>query len=711
MAFMAMHHPMDKDQSQNSLWMDNEELDLTADNFFDQFVTFDTGDPLAGGDLLEDPPSPSILLESLNESLANSSNGHDTEHTEPQPEIGEKATAITTTAGPANTLTFPPPIATTEASRSVPPALTSLAVDPVLSGGSISDSELLRLEGISLKSPKGNVSEPSSPILPSTASFSPRKHNRFVDSVYATIRRATHRSRPHKHTHHGSPNMMTLDLSQKSGQRPQYDDMTFDLEGFGEGELHLKQEPIDSYGLPLSPPLTGKIPDQHSGGMQFVSGHLDDPFYDDLLSPAAVIHPAKNGGHNGSSTPMNTPLIDGDSFFQQGPAASSYRPQPKQRGTSSAEWPMEGLLRDDPTLWSSSSSSNAAYVPDGGMPSPGWWEPPTPHTGNNGSNGHHHHHHNHHRNDSLNLSSLHSPNPDLSYDYDANAELSGLMIHMPQPRQPQAAVLSNSGNSNSINIVHDHQHQYQQQHPHSSSSSSSSSHHNHHHNQQQQQQPSSYPMSSSSHHHHNHHHSHSHHPHHPHHPPHTSYRRPRPRAPSSGARHHGSLTSPRKQASMSALHRGYLREESVSPTPTPRRTSGGGAGGGGLSVRKRRSWCSRTTSNPSSLGSSSQQQQQRHQQQRHQQPRTPSFSSSSFQNSHSFVGGGGLGGGIDFVNFTPSDKNVLMTGVAPSGSSKTKARREKEAMERRRKLSEAALKAVRAAGGDIDKLVEEGFVI
>lgn len=61
------------------------------------------------------------------------------------------------------------------------------------------------------------------------------------------------------------------------------------------------------------------------------------------------------------------------------------------------------------------------------------------------------------------------------------------------------------------------------------------------------------------------------------------------------------------------------------------------------------------------------------------------------------------------MNFTPGDKNLLMTGVAPSGSSKTKARREKEAADRRRRLSEAAVKAVQAAGGDLDRLVREGF--
>ncbi|KAF7874185.1 hypothetical protein EAF04_002857 [Stromatinia cepivora] len=68
-------------------------------------------------------------------------------------------------------------------------------------------------------------------------------------------------------------------------------------------------------------------------------------------------------------------------------------------------------------------------------------------------------------------------------------------------------------------------------------------------------------------------------------------------------------------------------------------------------------------------------------------------------------------GMVDFVNYTPDDSRKILTGVAPSGSSKTKARREKEAMEKRRKLSQAALKAIRAAGGDVGSLVEEGLFV
>lgn len=57
-----------------------------------------------------------------------------------------------------------------------------------------------------------------------------------------------------------------------------------------------------------------------------------------------------------------------------------------------------------------------------------------------------------------------------------------------------------------------------------------------------------------------------------------------------------------------------------------------------------------------------------------------------------------------FVNFTAHDGHTLMMGVAPSGSSKTKAKREREEQERRKKLEERAIKAVEAAGGDVQLL-------
>lgn len=55
---------------------------------------------------------------------------------------------------------------------------------------------------------------------------------------------------------------------------------------------------------------------------------------------------------------------------------------------------------------------------------------------------------------------------------------------------------------------------------------------------------------------------------------------------------------------------------------------------------------------------------------------------------------------IEFHNFTPQDGSRILSGVAPSGSSKTKARREKEALEKRRRFSELAIQHVQELGGD-----------
>jgi hypothetical protein len=58
-----------------------------------------------------------------------------------------------------------------------------------------------------------------------------------------------------------------------------------------------------------------------------------------------------------------------------------------------------------------------------------------------------------------------------------------------------------------------------------------------------------------------------------------------------------------------------------------------------------------------------------------------------------------------FVNYTPFDSEKLLTGVAPSGSSKTKMRREKETAEKWRRFSQAAVKAVADAGGDLAPVI------
>lgn len=221
-----------------------------------------------------------------------------------------------------------------------------------------------------------------------------------------------------------------------------------------------------------------------------------------------------------------------------------------------------------------------------------------------------------------------------------------------------------------------------------------------------------------------------------------TFRRPQPRAPSTGARYHhaGSLTSPRKVRDRST--------SSSSPSPTQstartsratsravggrpqRRSASNHAGPSSTSslssaastsssassaptaklapphaIRKQKSWSHNRRSSgamamsvmtsksrvPSASSSASEPQLQ---QQNNRPPATPDRRRSSD------------GGGIGFVNFTPNDHDFLMTGVAPSGSSKTKARREKEAIDRQRRLNEAVMRVVADSGVDVTTLKE-----
>jgi hypothetical protein len=66
---------------------------------------------------------------------------------------------------------------------------------------------------------------------------------------------------------------------------------------------------------------------------------------------------------------------------------------------------------------------------------------------------------------------------------------------------------------------------------------------------------------------------------------------------------------------------------------------------------------------------------------------------------------------LDFVNFTPNDSDKILSGVAPSGSSKTKARREQEAIDKKRKLSSAVERVVKEAGGDMEQLRAAGILV
>ncbi|KAI1742622.1 hypothetical protein F4680DRAFT_411245 [Xylaria scruposa] len=650
MASTAVRFPVDN-ESQLPFWPDNEELPM-ADNFFDQYVTFDTSDAAAlGGEVLEDPPSPSILLESLQPEVANSSSGSldlppDSSHIE----TSARASSHPTSVAPQ----------TSSADQIIPDSalLATLAGESVLNTGSISDSELLHLEGISLQSSpqRRNATARSSPIFATSRPRSPQKRNRFVDSVYATVRRAAHRLKPTRQEQLQPVDMTDLDAF-LSDPRSGLELFDINFDELTDPTVAIKHEPIDCNGLPLSPPPTGRIPRVGSSG--FVAGHLEDPFCDEVLGSPAVVQPARR---QNVDTPMDTPAINGETFFHNqsmtathANASSFRRPQKMYRSTSSAEWPTEGLLTDmkyaeDANMWSSTSSS-AAYVTDNGngnIQSPNWWDTPEishaePVHHNRPTNGGM-------RDNVTHNISMHSQQAELPYEYN-NDLLSGLMIHMPQPRTPQASVLGSNINEHLL----------------ATSTPSSSSYH-----------MQGTPNLSRAHHFPPQHSSHKGHGH--------TDRRPRPRAPSSGARHHGAQTSPRKLRNSMSM--GYLREESQSPSPIHPRHSHGHPPAhhhsghqnhhqerrqqrsSSLAVRKQRSFSRRS------------------------EPRTPG--SATFATTPS-SGSGGVD--LSFVNFTPNDKNVLMTGVAPSGSSKTKARREKEALEKAARLGEAALKV---AGGDVN---------
>ncbi|KAI0528241.1 hypothetical protein F5B22DRAFT_27970 [Xylaria bambusicola] len=666
MAFAAVYFPRDNDQSQLPLWPDNEELTMAGDNFCDQFITFDIEDATALGGDIEDPPSPSILLESLhgglNSSLCPLDIPADVFHPEaPATAIGQQIsnTRVTTSENPAN-------------SNSA--ALSALARDPILSTGSISDSELLRLEGISLKSSphRGSVTAPSSP----------RKHNQFVDPLHGNIRGTTNHLPPTETRQFETIDMADMDIFLDDA-RSGLDFFDSNYHEFGDSSVPIKQEPIDNHGLPISPPLTGRIPNaRQSSSSGFVTGHIEDPFCDDPVNAPVTIRSLKR---QPMDTPMSTPNVKGETFLQANlmtPLDTNIdiarHPQKAYRSTSSAKWPTEGFLTDvgyneDTSMWSSSSSS-AMYIGDNGsgsIPNPSWWNDMV-HKGETSHAEPTHHRHTAHGNGVLSNAahnlSMHKQQAEIPYEY--NAELSGLMIHMPQPRVPQASVLNSNPNEHVLTT------------PTLSSS--------HYHTPTMTRTRSShmqYNGSSSK-----------------------GYgnmeKRPRPRAPSSGARHHGAQTSPRKLRNSMSL--GYLREESQSPSPMSRQHKHAHAPApsnghhtinhqerrqhrsSSLTMRKQRSFTRRESRTSSASFAAS-----------------PTRAASS--SGPSGTGGGGRAC-LDFVNFTPNDGSVLMTGVAPSGSSKTKERREREAKEKAKQLSDLAFKVVEAAGGDVTKLIGD-FVI
>lgn len=647
--------------------------------------------------------------------------------------------------------------------------------------GSISDSELLRLEGLSVNSPRGLVgrvvpsSLTSAPSITSTSSTTPPlsahdlpvpvttssssnhrrgraivattddidlcslaksggKHNfragsRKFESIYSTIRRAVG-GRGRIATQHPPQHPKTAPIPQTA--------IPSHMESAKKATRRLASESQLMWdGLPISPPLTDMAHPSHPHGSDtavFVAGMMDDPFFDPTvpfnhdgsnngLAPAAQIN-GKSVAYNAAipNTPLHTPTLKTDGTGDD--ANNNYFP------TTSGPWGLDGTTH---FVTSMDMSNSASYLAGDGTVVDAWNFDPASENGSNmdftttGGNSAHGNHaqegppssRNHHnltiqvpRYGSLTHDPRHTPGSDSF----AN---SGLMIHMPQPRTPSTAPLLSSQIHPSHNGTPLHEapmYPFPEGTPHQTGSMHSFrgayTDHGHH-----------------------------------------SSRRPKPRAPSSGARYHQLGLSPRKVRQSSS--------SSSSPSPTPGQASGGGSGsGGGANGRRSRSMSRRQVS-MSFTGSSNGNNNNNNNALAHRKSTTDLISvPSSDMQSHAIrkrrstsswrgsrrstsgasssaaaaaasvanLGEPGLGGGITlgggggdgsgsggaqigFVNYTPNDHTVLMTGVAPSGSSKTKMRREKEAMERQRKLSEAVVKAVTAAGVDVSRLKEEGIMI
>lgn len=517
----------------------------------------------------------------------------------------------------------------------------------------------------------------AAPTTTTTAQQSPKKLNR-MEMLYASIRKAT--------------TMRVRKMSSAPIGSDVDDDNNNVMRGRSMRQQQQQQQGSHSQ-MPMTPPPTGRMvpatPSQHDPlGISFVSGQFDDPFegtFGGQQNGHVVGYPPQHGGYGngmmlagtGDQAPPNWPLTDGYASSSGNSVddmvwAGNSQPQQHMAPQTPAgqAWyaatpgnPMKTVTRQSSSEFGAQSAMNATLnlamqLQQGGGQ--------LYHTDN------HHYGHQHHQSEG------------------------GITMHMPQPRQPVAPILhpgqqqQHTGHGHSLSLD-------QQTHPYLAPPS----HHprppraGSHYASQQLDNPPSTPQ-----------------------------RRPKPRAPSSGARHTSlSLTSPRKQPppALNLPHQPRGRSTSSSPGKTAV---------GGVASRSARRVTSASDLHPPAtpskldrdlpitaaggvLNSSVRKRRSRSKSMSRHAARTPSHGSlsSAAGNESSSSPTKSGSGSIGFVNYTPDDCKVLMTGVAPSGSSKTKARREREAAERQRRMSEAVMKAVAAAGGDVGLLREEGIVL
>ncbi|KAB5554788.1 hypothetical protein GE09DRAFT_140240 [Coniochaeta sp. 2T2.1] len=704
---LAPGDPFREDKETSSAYWTKQ--DAGSSDFFDEYVILDDDDSLGPGghassryyedlafapaDSLMSPPTSIDTSQLVCSGDGSLQEDHTRDHLQPHPALSYQHQS-THTPGPQRLtqqiLDEQSGFGSNPGSSSVQRRLNT----------AVSDTELQRLEDLSMTSPRRGTAPPQShshPVSPRSSqqpsgpAQSPKKLGR-MEMIYASIRKAT-------------------TIRRKMSSAPIGADR--DEETVSRGRSSTKQY---TQQAPMTPPPTGRMlpatPSQHDPlGITFVDGQYDDPFQGTLVDQHGHVvgyppqHTLPNNGMmlslNNNQAPPNWPLTDGyasssgnsdemvwaggNDYQQQQPhqhQQQQHHHNPPQTPAAQQAWypatpgnPMKTVSRQPSSEFGTQNAMNATLNlalhlqhGGGGGQQQQQQQQPIYHHQQQQHQPHQHYGHTHHHSES------------------------GLPIHMPQPRQHAAALPI-------LSPPHPQRSHYSH-HGHSLSLDGSGlipsylappTHQPTYRLNGGGGEPPSTPQ-------HN--------------------RRPKPRAPSSGARHTSlSLTSPRKpppipshhlpsshqprgrstssSPSKSAIDRGARRVTSASDLHSSPSKSDGLPSAGVLnsSIRKRRSR-SKSMSRTS-------------------QPnlRTPSHSSlSSAAEGGSPSKAGGVGN-IGFVNYTPDDSRVLMTGVAPSGSSKTKARREREAAERQRRLSEAVMKAVAAAGGDVGRLREEGVLI
>ncbi|KAJ2901243.1 hypothetical protein MKZ38_002107 [Zalerion maritima] len=672
----------DLEKAPGDLWQQSLENEIPSE-FLDQFL-FGSDPPLAPTTSAYDLPplpSPAILPETVLPSVAecNSSSTQPAPHSTHRGENnGSELLSLTE----ADFLDLENDL------------LFSDAIDACngASQESISDSELLKLEGITLFSPQKSQPPPSS--VPSSPTKSIRKAQ-WWESKEDTARRIPRGQSPAKN--HDDWERKTAFKADKSSNK------------------HANQ------GLPRSPPLSvllenSKPPVEH---VSFVNGQLEDPFIDSALAPTPLRAASSKKNHDDTSISDGSPSL----FYAPGfkpfsrqhiPANPVLQPLDIQEGHHSEQQQQkqhtrpthqqqrrpphlqlhgqnstgvmavehsDSSMAPDSAVWPLSSplghhnNNNHGYQQgsQGMINSPGnWWDQST--VANTHANA---------RSATMDLNMQMMNTPELNgfnsptrahnqnvspqsappiprHHHIRNQDMASAdpMIQMPQqqrrPGQPQPQVMVN--------------HLAVQGHAYFPPPTPSSQHRMRPHHQISPQHHRSLQIS----------------------PSRSDRRR---RCPSTRDRYPvisssaTTLGTPSNSISMRRVS-SLRRSDSTSPTPRLQRSTSmcmldhhnnphrlPPPRQPGRAIRKRRSWTRSNSSNSNTRSSG----------------RSRSRSN---------------GGAPDpFVNYTPFDHETLMAGVAPSGSSKTKARREREAMEGRRRIGEMAMKAVQAAGGDFKALV------